>query len=178
MDKITALLYWERYRVRLATIVFVTMGISGLIPSDLLIPVLAALWGKFPVFVCTALYMAVYVLGFCFSMIIILRYGGGNKFLEEYRFGRVLVRLLRHKEINHHHGWRWLLYELWYHLQMTVFGFIPLGIKFGLGRSALYPRFSAFAALILGTTIRVYLEVYLGTDFLHWLAKLFESQQP
>ncbi len=148
-------------KVAIAIIVFSICAALGIPPLELTVPPITLLVSNtLLIFTGVSLLQIVYVTGMVLSIATILQCGGGREFLERGRVGRALVRLLEHKKINEHHGFRWLLYETKYHLLLVLYGLPPLTRKIGLVRCALYPKPLAIGAVCLGSIIKVYLLIY------------------
>lgn len=175
MDSQVSRSFWERRRVAIAVATFGTLAIMAFIPQELAVPSITLYVGSaLLVFAASSLYFVVYVVFSSLSLRIIMVHGKGFETLEGGKVGRWFIRHLQHKTVNNHAGFRRLLYEVWYHALMIFFGVAPVMIKCGIARCTLNPSISAFSALILGTTIRSYLLVYVGSDLLKTFASFFQ----
>ncbi|MFA6098267.1 MAG: hypothetical protein WCV50_01510 [Patescibacteria group bacterium] len=159
----------EHHHVRLAASFAAIFFAIGWVPVELIVPFLVKLFQlRGLVFIALSLHKAIYVVGFILSLNTLLNHASGRRYLEKRKFGRFLLKLLGHKNSGRLHGWRLVVYEIWYHAGLAVFGFFPIFVKFAIARCSLYPRFSAISCVVTATTLGSYLIVYYGVDVLNW----------
>ncbi|KKS93929.1 MAG: hypothetical protein UV70_C0005G0060 [Parcubacteria group bacterium GW2011_GWA2_43_13] len=150
----------EDTRVVIAMFVFLTCFIIGIPPIEVIATAAGFLTKALPAFLMISLVQIIYAVGMVFSLVTLLNHAGGRAFLERFKIGKELVRLLKHRGVSNHQGLRWLCYEIKYHTILAVYGFLPLTKKIGIARCVLYPKPCAIGAVCLGSIVKIYLLIY------------------
>lgn len=159
--------FWRLYRYRPEFWAFLALAFIGLIPFEVVGPLIRIIVASFLVAAILAiLYGVLYTLGWIWSVYRILQIRGGKEWLESGRIGRRVLKLLGHKRTNSRQGVKWILYETYYHLELYVFGLLPLLIKVGIAQCVLNPKPLPIVCLLLGVATRSFLLVYYSFDVL------------
>ena len=100
----------EDTRVVIAMFVFLTCFIIGIPPIEVIATAAGFLTKALPAFLMISLVQIIYAVGMVFSLVTLLNHAGGRAFLERFKIGKELVRLLKHRGVSNHQGLRWLCY--------------------------------------------------------------------
>ncbi len=165
--------FWRLYRYRPEFWVWIIVALIGLIPFEVVAPLIRVIVESlFVAAIFVVLYVVLYTIGWIWSLYRILLVKGGKEWLESGRVGRGILKLLGHKRVNEHRGGKWFLHEARYYVGLYVFGLIPFIIKVGIAQCVLNPRPLPIACLLLGAATRAILLVYFSSDILHSLFTL------
>jgi hypothetical protein len=160
-------------QARWLALFFATLGI---VPLELIIPTIAVIWQqKLFIFSILSIYFLVYVVFLTNSLRVlwiadrkVLR----NLHITKYKIGRIGSMFvssiewarMRAYQKRWHFSWKCL-----YFITLFVLGCLPFFVKFGIGLCVLRNNYFSYICLILGTTLRAYLLVYIGSDIISWV---------